>query len=98
MNTQLHPLRFGFATGTAGAIFYLGCVLVMLFAGRQEMVFFFNSLFHGLDVEPLLKLDVGFGVALFGLVNTFGIGWLFGATVASLYNLFASGNRNADNR
>lgn len=93
MNTQLHPLRFGLATGTAAAIFYLGCVLVMLFAGHEEMVVFFNSLLHGFDIEPILMLDVGFGTALFGLVNTFGIAWLFGATLAALYNLFGGGNQ-----
>ena len=95
MNTQLHPLRFGLATGTAAAIFYLGCVLVMLFAGSEEMVVFFNSLLHGLDVEPILMLDVGLGMALLGLINTFGIAWLFGATLAALYNLFGCGNRSS---
>ncbi len=95
MNTQLHPLRFGLATGTAAAIFYVGCVLVMLFAGHEEMVIFFNSLLHGLDVEPILTLDVGLGTALLGLINTFGIAWLFGATLVSLYNLFGGGNRSS---
>lgn len=94
MNTRLHPLRFGLATGTAAAILYTGCVLVMLFAGREEMVVFFNSLFHGFDMEPILMLDVGFGTAALGLINTFGIAWLFGATLAALYNLFGGGNRN----
>jgi hypothetical protein len=46
----LSPKRFGLACASAAALFYLGCVFIMAVAGAQNLAFFFNGLFHGLDL------------------------------------------------
>jgi len=83
---KLNPKGLGLAFGLAGVAFYLGCVLLMAIVGSPALVVFFNSLFHGLDVAPILQTEVAFWVTVLGLVNTFVLGALFGAFVAVVYN------------
>lgn len=87
---KLNPRSFGMAAGCAAAIFYLGCMLLMHFASPEALVTFFNSLLHGLDIEPILRTEVGWALSLFGLINTFVLAWLFGALMAMIYNLASS--------
>lgn len=78
--------RFGVAWGITFAILYLGCVVVMTLVDRETTIFFFNSLFHGLNVEPILRLDMPWWEMVMGIIETFILGWLTGATIASIYN------------
>jgi hypothetical protein len=50
-------------------------------------VFFFNSLLHELDVEPIIRMSVPRLQAFFGLVQTFILEWLIGALIAAIYNI-----------
>ncbi len=86
MNT-INIKKFGFAFGTTFAFLYLGCVVVMLSLGKEGAVFFFNSLMHGIDVTSILRTDMPLYEMIIGLIEIFILGWLIGATVASLYNL-----------
>jgi membrane associated rhomboid family serine protease len=79
--------KLGLAVGVTGAIFYLGCIILMVTAGKDGTVFFFNSLLHGLDVEPIIRMSVPPLQAFFGLVQTFILGWLVGALAAAIYNI-----------
>jgi hypothetical protein len=78
--------RSGFAAGTTAALLYLGCVAVMAIVGRQGTIFLFNGLLHGLDVSPILRLQVPVWEVAMGFVETFILGWLVGATIASIYS------------
>ncbi|WP_425607663.1 DUF5676 family membrane protein [Pelagicoccus enzymogenes] len=86
---SLSPKRFGFACASAAGLFYLGCVFLMAFADAENLAFFFNGLFHGLDLRPILVDDISIGVTVTGFVNTAILSWLFGALVAVAYNLSA---------
>jgi len=79
--------RFGFAFGATFALLYLGCVLVMTVLSKEGAILFFNSLMHGVDVTSILRTDMPFYEMVIGFVEIFILGWLIGATVASLYNL-----------
>lgn len=83
---HINVRRFGFAFGTTAALVYLGCVVVLMVAGHDTAVRFGNSLFHGLDISSIIRMDVPLSEALFGLVETFIIAWLSGASVAAIYN------------
>lgn len=85
MNT-INIRKFGFAFGTTFALLYLGCVIVMSAIGRDAAIFFFNSLMHGVDVTSILRTDMPLYEMALGLIEIFILGWLIGATVASLYN------------
>lgn len=79
--------RAGIAVGGSLALFYAGCVLVMLTVPHETVVRFFNSLLHGWNVEPLMRWDMPFWEAIVGVLEIFILGWLFGAFAAVLYNL-----------
>lgn len=79
--------RFGMAFGATLGILYLGCVLVMFAAGREGSILFFNSLLHGIDVTSIIKLNMPWWEMGMGFVEVFVVGWLTGASIASIYNL-----------
>jgi hypothetical protein len=83
--------KYGLAWGSACAILYLGCVIVMAVAGREGTVFLFNSLLHGLDVSPVIRMSMPVSEMVTGLIEIFIVGWLFGATIASIYNYCLKG-------
>jgi hypothetical protein len=86
--------RFGLAFGTMCALFYLGCVIVMTFAGREHTVIFFNSILHGIDVTSIIRMNMPFGEMIMGVIEVFILGWLAGATIASVYNFSLTKDNN----
>lgn len=89
----LNPKRLGFAVAIAASVFYLGCVVIMALAGPPALVGFFNGLFHGADLGPIMQNKVGAWTTITGLINTFVLSWLFGALVAVVYNGAVTSNR-----
>ncbi len=83
---RLNVKKLGFALGLTGALIYLGCMIVMLTAGQEGSINFFNSLLHGLDTSNIIRMDVPLLEAFFGIVQTFILGWLIGACIAAFYN------------
>jgi hypothetical protein len=78
--------RFGIAFGFTSALLYLGCVFVMWTVGKEASILFFNSLMHGIDVTSIIRTDMPWWEMAMGLVEIFILGWLTGATIASIYN------------
>jgi hypothetical protein len=86
MNT-INIRKLGLATGSTGALLYLGCAIVMATVGHNGTVRFFNSLLHGLDVTSIVRMNMPFWEACVGIAETFILGWLVGACIAAIYNL-----------
>lgn len=82
----IHIRKFGFAVGLTWALLYLGCAIVMMTVGREGTVLFFNSLLHGLETAPIIRMDVPFYEFCIGLAESFILGWLVGACIAGIYN------------
>jgi hypothetical protein len=80
-------MRLGWGFGAAGVMFYLGCMLTMATVPREKAVVFFNSLLHGINVEPILRTSVPAGEVVLGLATTLIFGWFAGVLVAGFYNL-----------
>ncbi len=78
--------KFGFAVGITLAMIHLGCVGVMLFTSHEAMIAFFNSILHGIDVRPIMRMDMSTFEMVYGIFQIFAIGWLIGASIASIYN------------
>jgi len=78
--------RFGMACGVTFALLYLGCVLVMWTVGKEASILFFNSLMHGIDVTSIIRTHMPWWEMVMGVVEIFILGWLTGATIASIYN------------
>ncbi len=78
--------RFGLAVGLTLVFLRLGCIIVFLMTTREQAVVFFNTLLHGIDVSSILKTEMSVLEMIFGLIQIFVLGWLTGATIASIYN------------
>lgn len=78
--------RFGAALGITSALLYLGCVFVMWTVGKETSILFFNSLMHGIDITSIIRTEISWWEIAMGLVGIFILGWLTGATIASIYN------------
>ena len=61
-------------------------MVTMATVPHDMTVSFFNSLLHGLDVEPVLRQHVPLMEAFLGAVSIFILGWLAGAIIAAVYN------------
>ena len=92
MNT-INPKKFGLAVGSTFSLLYVACIIVIMSAGKEGVVFIFNTLFHGLDVTSLIRTTMPISSMLIGAVEIFIIGWLLGATIASIYNLSSENNK-----
>ena len=82
----------GLAFGSTAAILYLGCALILHSLGTEKAITFFNSLMHGIDVTSIIKTDMSLGTMIIGIIQVFILGWLTGASIASIYN-YAGGKR-----
>ena len=87
IETRIETRKFGLAWALTGAVLYVGCVLVMWTVGKEGSILFFNSLLHGIDVSSIIRMDVPWWEMVMGVIETFILGWLIGATIASIYNL-----------
>lgn len=85
--SQIYVKRFGLAFGTTGALLYLACAFLMLIIGHDATIKFFNTLLHGLDVSSIIRMDMPVFDVLNGLIQTFVLAWLIGASVAAIYNI-----------
>lgn len=92
---KLSPGRFGIAIGTAGAIFYVGCMIFMAIAPMDSVTWLSNSLLHGVDVKSIMRDSVPLSQSLVGVLCTFAGGWIFGAVSACIYNFGSEKNTSA---
>jgi hypothetical protein len=93
----LNTKRLGFALGTAFSIVYLGNIFIIHTVPKEEAVYFFNSIVHGIDTVSIIRLNMPLSEMIVGVFEVFILGWLFGAAVAILYNFGSErgGDRNA---
>nr|WKN38628.1 DUF5676 family membrane protein [Tunicatimonas sp. TK19036] len=84
---RINIRKYALAWGVSGAVLYVGCIILMASVGREGTVLFFNSILHGLDTSTIIRMNVPLVEALIGLVEMFILGWLFGALIASVYNV-----------
>lgn len=79
--------KMGLAVGLTLAVFRVGCIIVFAALSREQAVAFFNTLLHGIDINPILTTGTSTIEVIYGLIQIFILGWLAGATIASIYNL-----------
>ena len=58
----------------------------MFSLGQKGTISFFNNLLHGLDTTAIIKMDVSILDAFLGLIQTFVLFWLIGASIVAFYN------------
>ena len=72
--SSLSANRLGISLGLTGVLFYAGCVLTMATVPRPQAVTFFNSLVHGVNVDPILRESVPTGEVILAGFYNWGIG------------------------
>lgn len=95
---RINIAQFGLACGITSALLYLGCVFVMATVGKQGTILFFNSLLHGIDVTSIVRMDMPFWEIIIGIIEIFIVGWLIGATIASIYNFAVRRDAKKENK
>lgn len=78
--------KIGLAVGLTLVILRLGCIVVVATTTREQAIGFFNTLLHGLDVSLILRTEMSALEMTYGIIQVFILGWLAGATIASIYN------------
>jgi hypothetical protein len=89
----INTKRLGLAIGSTFALLYVACIIVVMTVGKNGVVFILNTLFHGIDVTSLIRTTILISSMFIGLVEIFIMGWLIGATIASIYNIGAENNK-----
>lgn len=79
--------RFGLACGIAFAIGDAACVLVKGILPLDTQIRVFNTLLHGVDITTVVRNEMSMGEMALGLIGWFAIGSIFGAIVATAYNI-----------
>ena len=84
---HINVKQFGFAIGTTIVISYVACILSLSVVSTETAVAFLNNLMHSIDVTTIMrKTPTPLSGALIGVVQWFIIGWLIGASIATIYN------------
>ena len=82
----MNAKKLGLAVGLTFALLHVGCVMVVALTSREITIAFFNSLLHGLDVTSILRTEMSTQEMTYGFFQIFILGWLIGASIASIYN------------
>lgn len=83
---KINPIIFGLAFGSTSVFFYLLFILLLL-KGNGNTVWFFNSLYHGLDVGSIMRTEISVLEIIMGTAVTFTFCVVFGSSLAAIYNL-----------
>ena len=88
---RLQPWSFGLAGAVTVSVLYSACALAVVLY-PDGSIGFFNAWFHGLDLA-LLKPPGGrpltLGQFFYGLVGAAAVAFVFTASLAGFYNVFA---------
>lgn len=83
---NLSPNRLGLALGITGVFFYVGCMLLMSILSKETFVLLANSLCHGIDMGPIIRMDIPRWESIIGITEAFLLCGMFGYITAFLYN------------
>lgn len=83
---KILPNKFGLSLGIAGAIFYVGCAVLMRIVSEETFVFLANNLCHGMDMTTIVRMDISLSESVLGIIEIFVLCWLFGVIAATSYN------------
>ena len=83
---KLDIKKLGLAFGFTFAGLYLACVVFMMFASRETIIFLSNSLMHGIDVTPIIRMNVPLCEAILGFVCMLVFGGIMGIAIGWIYN------------
>ena len=71
---------------TAGTVFLICAILFTI--SSEATLWFFRSMFHGIDITQIAKNSVSLGETISGLIKIFIGSWIIGWLFVSIYNKF----------
>ena len=84
-----NAIKTGLSMGVIGSTFYLGCVLIMNIFGQEALVKLANLLFHGVDFESIIRMNIQMGETILGLLTSFIVWGFFGWLFSFIYSLIS---------
>lgn len=89
--SALDPMRLGLAVAATSMVLFLGCTLVLFLLPHDRAVELFNSLLHGVNIEPILRPTPGLVPTLLSGTAIFILSWFSGFLAGWFYNLTLCG-------
>jgi len=87
--SQHNPITTANALAATGAVFYLGCSLLVGFS-RPMYMYMASGWFHGINISALPPATMMSGNVIGGFITFTIISWIAGYIFARFYNWFAS--------
>ena len=83
---RINPTKFAIASGLTSVVIYLGCFLIMQLFGKEGIVKLSNLLFHGMDFNNIIRMDIPLWETILGAILSFGLWGIVGYLIAVIYN------------
>jgi len=83
---SLHQKKFALAAGLTSVVIYLGCFLIMAILGKDSLVKLSNLLFHGMDFNNIIRMNIPISETLLGALASFIFWGVIGYLLALIYN------------
>jgi len=83
---KLNQRKVAFASGLTSIVIYFGCFLVMTLLGKESLVKLSNLLFHGMDFNNIIRMNISIGETLLGAVVSIIFWGVIGYLFAVIYN------------
>ena len=83
---KLNKKKFFIASGATSVLVYLGCFLIMTILGKDSLVKLSNLLFHGMDFNNIIRMNISIGETFLGAVVSYVFWGIVGYVLAFIYN------------
>ena len=83
---SINQKKLALATGLTSVVFYLGCFLTMALLGKDVIVKLSNLIFHGMEFNNIIRMDIPLGETILGAFISFIFWGVIGYVLALIYN------------
>ncbi len=83
---SINQKKLALASGLTSVAFYLGCFLTMALFGKDGIVKLSNLLFHGMEFDNIIRMDIPIGETVLGAFISFIFWGIIGYVLALIYN------------
>ena len=83
---KMNQNKFAIASGLTSVVVYVGCFLIMAILGKDGIIKLSNLLFHGMDFNNIIRMDISIGETLLGAVVSFVFWGTIGYVLSFIYN------------
>jgi hypothetical protein len=83
---KLNQKKFAIASGLTSVLVYLVCFSIMTVLGKDSLIKLSNLLFHGIDFNNIIRMNIPIGETLLGATISFVFWGVVGYILAFIFN------------